>query len=413
MVLYAGVASFLTYFGMYAFRKPFSAGTYDDLQFFGTDIDLKTVFVISQILGYTLSKFIGIKVVSEKIRANRMLWLLGLIAFAEGALLLFAILPTQAKVFAIFLNGLPLGMVWGMVVSFLEGRRTSELLLAILSCSFIVSSGMVKDAGIQFMDMGVPEFWMPFVTGAVFFPLFLGAAYLLNQVPPPSAADIAARAERTPMMKAQRHQFIKEFLGALSLLLVVYFFLTAYRDFRDNYGVDIFIELGYEGAKGIFTRTELPVAIGVLVSLAGLNLIKNNKWGVVGAYGLMATGCLLLLGGTALYDAGAVDGKTWMVMNGLGSYLAYVPFGSVLFERIIAYTRAVGTAVFAIYVADAIGYLGSIGVQLYKDLAKTDISRLDFFRIFTYNVGALGLVLFVVSLLVVLRKGAQPPAESG
>ena len=57
-------ASFSTYFCMYAFRKPFSAASYDGLKFLGGDVDLKTAFVISQIIGYALSKVIGIKVLS-------------------------------------------------------------------------------------------------------------------------------------------------------------------------------------------------------------------------------------------------------------------------------------------------------------------------------------------------------------
>ena len=58
---FAIASSFSTYFCMYAFRKPFSAAKYEGLQFLGTNLDLKTVFVVSQIMGYALSKAIGIK----------------------------------------------------------------------------------------------------------------------------------------------------------------------------------------------------------------------------------------------------------------------------------------------------------------------------------------------------------------
>jgi hypothetical protein len=47
----------------------------------------------------------------------------------------------------LFLNGLPLGMVWGAVFSFLEGRRFTELLGAGMASSFIASSGIVKATG--------------------------------------------------------------------------------------------------------------------------------------------------------------------------------------------------------------------------------------------------------------------------
>ena len=46
-----------------------------------------------------------------------------------------------------FINGLPLGMVFGLVMAYLEGRRQTEMLAAVLCASFIVSSGFVKSVG--------------------------------------------------------------------------------------------------------------------------------------------------------------------------------------------------------------------------------------------------------------------------
>lgn len=79
-----------------------------------------------------------------------------------------------------------------------------------------------------------------------------------------------------------------------------------------------------------------------------LNLIRNNLFGLIGAFVVMTGGCVLLGWGTLLYDAGKISGLQWMIMSGLGSYLAYVLYGSVLFDRLIASTRVMGTAVFVI-----------------------------------------------------------------
>lgn len=403
-VAYAVLASFTTYFAMYAFRKPFAAATYEGT-FAGTEVTLKTAFVISQVVGYTLSKYLGIKLVSE-VRPERRRWaLFALVGAAELALLLFALLPGDWRAIAIFANGLPLGMVWGMVVRYLEGRRTSELLLAGLSTSFIVASGVVKDVGRWLMDAhGVSEGWMPFATGLLFVPVFALAVFLLDQLPPPTAEDVALRVERPAMTGPQRRAFLQRFLGGLVLLFVVYFFLTAYRDFRDNYGVEIFAELGYGEEPTIFTQTELPVAFGVLVALAALNVVKDNRRALAGAYGIMIVGALMLGGGTLLFDARQIDGATWMVLTGLGSYLVYVPFGSVLFDRLIASTGVAATAVFTIYVADALGYTGSIGVQLYRDLASGEATRLAFFHGFTYVMSAGAATLLAASLGYFLVK---------
>ncbi|MEE3366788.1 MAG: DUF5690 family protein [Planctomycetota bacterium] len=416
--LFVIFASFSTYFCMYAFRKPFSAAGYDGLVFLGTTIDLKTALVISQIIGYVLSKVIGIKICSEVTRGRRALALVTLIGIAQLSLLLFALLPNDLKVLAIFFNGLPLGMVWGMVVWYLEGRRTSEMLLAGLSCSFIIASGVVKDVGRWLMtSVQVDQFWMPFVTGLCFLPPFLLAVWLLNQLPDPSAEDISARVERTTMNRGQRWQFIRQFLPAMLLLVITYFFLTAYRDYRDNFGVEIFEALGYGADQSlVFTRSEIWVAVGVLGTLAALNVIRDNRRGLIGAFGIMVSGVALLGGATLMLDAGRIDGMTWMILTGLGSYLAYVPYGSVLFDRLIASTRATGTAVFAIYVADAIGYGGAITVLLTKDLLATDVSRLDFFRGLTYFMAVLGTILLLgaCALLLVRHEHhpGQPPVDT-
>lgn len=395
------MAAFSTYFCMYAFRKPFSAASYEGLQFLNTSFDLKTVLVTSQIIGYALSKMIGIKVVSEITRRSRFRMLVGMILAALTALFAFAVLPPSLKVMAIFFNGLPLGMVWGLVVWYLEGRKTSEMLLAGLSCSFILASGVVKDIGRWLMSAHeIDQFWMPFVTGCLFLIPFLLSAYLLNRLPEPSRDDRLARMERSTMDGSQRWAFIRQFLPGMVMLMIAYFFLTAYRDFRDNFGVEIFDQLGYGiNEDAIFTRSELWVAFGVVGALAMLNLIKNNLWGLIGAFGVMTSGVMLMGVGTLLFDYGMIDGLTWMILCGLGSYLAYVPYGSVLFERLIASTRAMGTAVFVIYVADSIGYVGAIGVMGVKDQFAADVSRLDFFRYLTYGMSVLGVVMLVSSLI--------------
>jgi len=395
------MAAFSTYFCMYAFRKPFSAASYDGLQFLNTSFDLKTVLVTSQIIGYALSKMIGIKVISEVTRRSRFRMLVGMILVAQAALFAFAVLPPSLKVMAIFFNGLPLGMVWGLVVWYLEGRKTSEMLLAGLSCSFILASGVVKDIGRWLMSVHeIDQFWMPFVTGCLFLMPFLLSAYLLNRLPEPSRDDRLARMERSTMDGSQRWAFIRQFLPGMVMLMIAYFFLTAYRDFRDNFGVEIFDQLGYGiNEDAIFTRSELWVAFGVVGALAMLNLIKNNLWGLIGAFGVMTSGVMLMGVGTLLFDNGMIDGLTWMILCGLGSYLAYVPYGSVLFERLIASTRAMGTAVFVIYVADSIGYVGAIVVMGVKDQFAADVSRLEFFRYLTYGMSVLGVVMLVSSLI--------------
>jgi phosphonate degradation associated HDIG domain protein len=409
-VAYAIFAAFGTYFCMYAFRKPFAAAQFDGQHFLGGDIALKTSFVVSQILGYTGSKYIGIKVCPEVRPGRRAGTLVLLILLAEVSLALFAILPRDLKVVAMFCNGLPLGMVWGLVVWYLEGRLISELLLAGLACSYIVSSGAVKDVGRYLMaSHGVGEATMPMLVGLLFLPPFLLCVWMLSQLPPPSAADQSARAKRATMDWAGRVAFFKALLLGLVLLLAARLLTNSFRDFRDNYGIELFAELGYHGDPTLFTRSEIPVAFGVMASLTLLNLIRNNRAGVVGAHVLMMTGLVLMAVATLLLDAGILSGLAWMILVGLGSYMAYVPHDSVIFDRILASTRVPGTAVFAIYLADAVGYTGSIGLPLVKDQFFAGVDRLAFFRVFAYIVSLGGIGILAASSVYFYRKHQPQP----
>ena len=161
---YCIAAAFGTYFCMYAFRKPFTAATYSDVTWLG--IGFKTILVSAQVSGYMMSKFIGVKVVSEMSRRYRATAILGLIGIAEVALLMFAVTPAPWNCLWLFVNGLPLGMVFGLVIAFLEGRRLTEALSAGLCASFVMASGFVKSIGRSLLqDYNVDQYWMPFLTG--------------------------------------------------------------------------------------------------------------------------------------------------------------------------------------------------------------------------------------------------------
>lgn len=406
--LYAITVSFCVYFCMYAFRKPFAAGSFDGVIGVGSGIQLKTAFVISQIIGYAFSKYLGARVLPELLPEKRPHTIIGLILASWAALFAFALGGVWSQMFALFLNGLCLGMIWGLVVGFLEGRRSSEFLLAGLSCSFIVASGAVKDVGRYLMrDWEISEAWMPAITGGLFLPLLIASVIGLAQIPPPTSADEQERQPRTRMLRTERRRFLRDNWLPLSLSLIAYLFVTAYRDYRDNYGVELFSELGYGGKPALFTSTELPVALAVLAILSLLALVRDNKRALSLLFVIMTVGLLLLSASTLLLRSGSISGATWMTLIGLGSYLTFVPFGSMLFERIVAYRRVAGTAVFGIYLADALGYTGSIVIQIYSDFVSKEVSRLGFLMDFTHLLSVGGALLLGISGVLWLRSATR------
>jgi hypothetical protein len=295
----------------------------------------------------------------------------------------------------------------------LEGRRTTEALAAGLSASYVLADGAVKSVGRWFLDLGVSEVWMPFTTGAAFFPFLLVAVLMLRLLPPPDEADIAARVRREPMDGPARTRFFRTYAPGLAALMVLHVLLTAYRDFNSNFERELWDALGRGNNPELFAQTKVPITLAVLLALGTLFVIKNNRSAMTAVYGVMLAGSALIGGATFAFQAGMVSGTTWMILVGLGLYLAYVPFGSALFERMIAALGESGNAGFLIYLVDAVGYLGSVGIVLFKDFGKPELSYLDFYVQFSYVTSALCVGCFAFSMVYFRRATAAVAAHQG
>lgn len=71
-----------------------------------------------------------------------------LMGIAFSSLVGFGMIPYPYNTVCMLLNGLPIGMNWGVVFSFLEGRKLTEILGAWLTSSFMIASGIVKSIGL-------------------------------------------------------------------------------------------------------------------------------------------------------------------------------------------------------------------------------------------------------------------------
>jgi len=394
----AALAAFSTYFCMYAFRKPFTAATFADQEFLG--LGLKTVLVLSQLCGYMLSKFIGVKVVSEMPRSRRAIMMVSLMAIAELALVGFALLPTPGKVLMLFLNGLPLGMVFGLVLAYLEGRRHTEALAAGLCASFIVSSGVVKSVGRWLIvDHGVSEFDMPYITGLMFFLPMLFFVWLLQRTPDPNHEDHRLRTERSVMTKIERSAFFRAYLPGLSMLLFVYIGLTVIRTMRDDFAVEIWQAQGVEKQPAVFAQSELVVAIVATLINALAICIVGNLAALTAATLLMCAGFVVVAGAAVGQWTGHLAAFPFMVACGVGLYIPYVAFHTTVFERLIAASPRPGNLGFLMYLADSIGYLGYATVVTWKMIDPPGTGIFPFFR----SGLLLASVLCILALLFALR----------
>ena len=224
LILWAGGAALLSYSLVYALRKPYTAASFEGLTFFGSDY--KVAVTTIQILGYVIAKFFGIKIISELKRENGFRFFAGSAVLAELALVGFGLLDAPYNVIAMFVNGLSLGCMWGVIFSFIEGRKVTDILASLLGVSMVFSSGVAKSFGLFAMnDLHIDAFWMPAVIGGFALPLLVLMGYLLKRLPHPTAEDIALRNERVTLDAQGRKALFLKYAPILSLLFIGNFML--------------------------------------------------------------------------------------------------------------------------------------------------------------------------------------------
>jgi MFS family permease len=408
IALYAALVSFGTYVFIFGFRKSFTVCTFDGMTF--GPIAYKTALVISQMLGYLLAKFYGIRFISGMQKVNRYKIIFLLTGIAWAAWLLFAVVPAPYNVVFLFINGFPLGMLWGVVFSYVEGRKSTDFIGAALAVSFIFSAGWVKSVGGWLMlQFHITEFWVPFCTGLVFALPLVICVYGLEKVPPPSPEDELLRAQRIPMTGADRKSLLLQYLPGIIAFIVIYLFATIFRDIRDNFSADMWKEMGYGSKPEVFTQTEIPITIFILILMGAVVVLKNSFKALMVAHVFILFGFIIAGMSTYFFTHQLLAPFWWMLWVGLGLYLVYIPFNSIFFDRLIAAFSMKGNVGFFIYLADSVGYVGSVGVMLFKEGMKVQLKWTQFFSQSVMILSLVGVFITLYAMYYFFSKSKTTP----
>jgi MFS family permease len=407
LIIWCFVSAFGTYFCMYAFRKSFSSGLYTGYELAG--FSYKTVLVITQVFGYMISKFIGIKIIAELRKPHRIWLIISLILFSELALIGFGFVPYPYNFIFLFFNGLPLGMVWGIIFSFLEGRRITEFIVSGLCLNLVIGSGILKSIYISInMNFLIDEFWMPALIGLFFLPFFLFFVWMLNKIPNPTQSDEVHRTKRVPMSKKEKSEVITKFGFPLLLILLIYTLLTALRDFRDNFYLEIYKQLGEPFDQNTFAQNELIVGLIVVLILISVGSIRNNKKALKFIYLLVFLGIICCGIVTWLFENNKLTIQQWMIFLGISLFLPYLVLQTLYFERLISVFKIKANAGFFVCICDASGYLGSVFLMCYKEFGSKDLSWVLVLKQMSYFISLISFFCLIGSYLILKTQSKIP-----
>ena len=400
-ILWAGGAALLSYSLVYALRKPFTVASFENAEFF--DMDYKVVVTISQILGYVISKFIGIKLISELKPEERFRFILTSVLLAEASLILFGLLSTPFNVAAMFLNGLSLGCMWGVIFSFIEGRRVTDILASLLGVSMVISSGTAKSVGLYVMThFQVSEFWMPALIGTVALPLLLLLGWALNKLPEPNKEDIAMKSERETLNGKQRWELFKSFMPFLSMLFVANIAIVVLRDIKEDFLVNIIDVTAY--SPWLFAQIDGVVTLIILGIFGLMVLVKDNLKALSVLFGLIITGMIVMTVVSFGQQQLQLSPVVWLFIQSLCLYIAYLTFQTIFFDRFIACFRIRGNVGFFIVTTDFLGYTGTVLVLVLKEFCNPDIDWAVFYNRLAGYVGIFCCVTFVCSFVYLHQR---------
>ena len=412
-ILWAGGAALLSYSLVYTLRKPFTAASFENAEFF--DMDYKVVVTISQILGYVVSKFIGIKLISELQSEERFKFILTSVLLAEASLILFGLLSTPFNVAAMFLNGLSLGCMWGVIFSFIEGRRVTDILASLLGVSMVISSGTAKSVGLYVMNhLHVSEFWMPALIGAVALPLLLLLGWALNKLPEPNKEDIAMKSERETLNGKQRWKLFKSYMPFLSMLFIANIAIVVLRDIKEDFLVNIIDVSAY--SPWLFAQIDSVVTLIILGIFGLMVLVKDNLKALSVLFGLIIAGMIVMSVVSFGQQQFQLSPVIWLFIQSLCLYIAYLTFQTIFFDRFIACFRIRGNVGFFIVTTDFLGYTGTVLVLVLKEFCNPDIDWAVFYNRFAGYVGIFCCVTFVCSFVYLHQRfrketGVTAPRE--
>mmetsp|Transcript_24041 Transcript_24041/g.58403 ORF Transcript_24041/g.58403 Transcript_24041/m.58403 type:complete len:444 (+) Transcript_24041:41-1372(+) len=289
--------------------------------------------------------------------------------------------------------------VYGAFATYMEGRRSTEAIFAVMNFSFIFAGSASRGTASAVLDAGVSPELMPLVTAGVALPFICGLLVMLDRSPKPGSADVSARGKRAPMSSEERAAFLRNYAPGIFLATVAYTLMTAIRQYRDMFSRDLMTAAhgGQTPSSVFFFFVDLPGAL-VAMTVCGLMVkVTDNVKALLLMLAVMATSFAGLLLSTMAFKWGWIGGELWQVIVGIAIFTAYVFPGGPFYDRLVGAAGVSGTCSFMIFVSDLCGYAGTLTLLFYSTFKGQSSGKLylNQFVIFVYVLGSVTILSLV------------------
>ncbi|CAE7183174.1 unnamed protein product [Symbiodinium pilosum] len=338
---------------------------------FGKTLSLQECFSMSFILGFGAAKIPAMRLATSGFFFRHRLALLLGILISSMLLVALPILLLEGleflQVLGVFSSSFISSFLYGGMVTYLEGRQSTEIMLAAIAASLTVAGTLSRAAATALLGWGLPARLMPLVLGGCSCFLACICIVLTDRAPKPSRADVAARSARTAMTSRQQWDFVRNHAFGVVASISAWAGLVGLRSFRDFYAQQVYTAaLAEPPSSKVYAMADIPGAVTSFISLVLMSWVKDSQKALRLMLVICASGLVVIAVLTWLLREGWLDGISWLLLYSAAFYTSFSMLNAPLNERIFAVSRAEGTCSFLIFASDGAGYVVTIGLLMYQ-----------------------------------------------
>lgn len=369
--VYACIAYFLIYWTRYPiFMLPAEISKANVGSIFGTKLAFQEAISFALGLAYFVAKFPAMVVMSSKIYMENRFAMLSFLSITSGLLGSLPLLTGSPLlgVFGVFLAGVPSAWIYGGLMAYFEGRRSTELLLAVFTTTLIFAGGTSRGVAQHLLDMGVEPTGMPALLACGVLPVIIYMYKRLDALPGPSQEDLQSRGKRSASTVAQNFVFARHFAPGIITFIVAYALIFAMRQFRDLFARDL-LTAAFGGAPPSPSTLFLGDVGGAALAFALLvhfSRIENNASAL---QTMVRASCVLtaLLGLAALgLRNGFLGPLGWHFWTGVSIYGIFGCCSPAFWDRLMGASGESITCTFLVFFADMVGFIGQLSLLIWK-----------------------------------------------
>jgi hypothetical protein len=371
---YLGLTCALSYTSTYYWRYPIFVLPDELLHLpvgtvFGRTVITEQGFSLAMMSGFGAAKIPASSFVTSQFFFRHRFKCLLLVYWSsmifEGGGIYFFDTPYM-QVLCVFISSFISSTLFGMHLTYLEGRAKTEALMAVTTFFYIWAGNLARGAGRAALEVGVPGRSMPVAVGAVACVTGSLLLVMLQAGGGPTAEDIAIRCERRATSGRAQWDFIMQWRVGLFLLALSNSLLTGIRSFRDLFASDLF-EAALETdavPASFFSFVDVPGGVLNCAVLVAFSRVLSNSLALSYMFAAQSAFVVLVLVSTAAFQAQWISGALWQVLVGVGVLGAYSIGAAPVYDRLMAVTRTAQTCAFLVFLSDFCGYAVSVVIMM-------------------------------------------------